>query len=80
MSTLVVEVAPDRESGTSRRWFVPSSTMSGCYWRVDYVPGKALTCSCPHGKKIAQAGLRFPSPRPCRHLRAVTDLELERTS
>jgi hypothetical protein len=79
-STLVVQVNPDHTEGDARRYFVPSVTDEGVYYCVRYVPGKALTCSCPHGRRIAEAGIRLPSPRPCRHLRAVVELEQERVA
>ena len=77
MSATVVEVAPN---GESRRYFVSSATVAGAWWQVRYVAGKSLTCSCPHGRRIAAAGQRLPSPRPCWHLKAVVELEQERVA
>lgn len=69
-ATVVIEVAPQ---GESRRYFVPSASIAGAFWMVRYTPGKSLTCSCPHGRRIAAAGIRVPSPRPCHHLKAVIE-------
>ena len=77
MSATVIEAAPN---GESRRYFVASATVAGAWWQVRYVPGKALTCSCPHGRRVSAAGQRIPSPRPCWHLKSVVELEQERVA
>lgn len=66
----VVEAPYATSPGSScRRWFVHSATTPGAWWRVDFIPGESLTCSCPAGLRV---GVNVGG-RPCRHVRAVCE-------
>lgn len=52
-------------------FFVHSATTPGCWWRVDFVPGESLTCSCPRGQAITRGDIR--NSKGCSHMRAVCD-------